>query len=116
MKDIGPNQFLPDNPDVVQKGNYLEHSVGFLWCTGKRLFGIDDILDGILNRNVRIPDFINQASIPYWHLGNCWKFGCDRRNFWIDPCTAKEEIRLIRNGETTKIQLNRERIQFQREV
>jgi hypothetical protein len=96
------------------QGNYLEHAGGFLWCTGKGLFGIDDTSDGNITWNLRMPDFVRQASMPYWHMGNCWKFGCDEKNYWIDPGMAKEEIRLIRNGETTKTQLDGKRIQFQR--
>lgn len=96
------------------QGNYLEHAGGFLWCTGKGLFGIDDTSDGIITWNLRMPGFINKASMPYWHMGNCWKFGCDEKNYWINPGTANEKIRLIRNGETKELHLDGKLIQFQR--
>ncbi len=94
--------------------NYLEHAGGLLWCVGKGLFGVDDTQDGTLTWNPRLPFSIHQASMPYWHMGHCWKFGCTEDSYWIDSGSAPGEVQLIENGEVKKIQLDGKRIQFPR--
>jgi hypothetical protein len=98
------------------QGNYLEHAGGLLWCIAKGLFGVDDTFDGTITWNSRIPESIKKASMPFWHLGNCWKFGCDEKNYWIDPGQAVEKVRLSINGKPKEFQLDGKKIQFPRKV
>ena len=98
------------------QGNYLEHAGGLLWCAAKGLFGVDDTFDGTIAWNPRIPESITEASMPFWHLGNCWKFGCDEKNYWIDPGKAVAKVRFSINGQPKELQLNGKRIQFPRTV
>lgn len=96
------------------QGNYLEHAGGLLWCTAKGLFGVDDTFDGTITWNPRIPASIKEASMPFWHLGSCWKFGCDAKNYWIDPGKAVENVRFSSNGVSKELQLEGKRIEFPR--
>jgi hypothetical protein len=98
------------------QGNYLEHAGGLLWCTAKGLFGVDDTIDGTINWTPRIPASIKEASMPFWHFGNCWKFGCDEKNYWIDPGKAVEKVRVTLNGKSEEIQLDGKKIHFPRAI
>ena len=96
----------------MDKGIISNMPEDFSWCVAKGLFGLDDTQDGTLTWNPKLPSSIHQASIPYWHLGKCWEFGCDESSYWIDPGSAHEEIRFIDKGETKKLELTGKRIQF----
>jgi hypothetical protein len=54
--------------------------------------------------------------MPFWHLGNCWKFGCDEKNYWIAPTKAVEKVRVTLNGKLKEIQLDGKKIQFPRAI
>jgi hypothetical protein len=96
------------------QGNYLEHAGGLLMCAAKGLFGVDDTFDGTITWNPRIPASIKEASMPFWHLGNCWKFGCTETSYWIDPGKAVEKIGFQRNGRREELQLDGKRIEVAR--
>lgn len=94
--------------------NYLEHAGGYLWCTGKGLFGIDDAQDGKLTWTPRFPTEIKTASAPFWHNGVCWEFGCDSESYWIDPHGASGEVHVTMDSRTASVQTKGEKITFPR--
>lgn len=95
-------------------GNYLEHAGAYLWCVGKGMIGVDDTADGSLMWAPQIPRAIKKVSVPYWHKGVCWTFGCDQNTYWIDPKGSQEKLLMILAGKEEQINLKGKRISIPR--
>ena len=105
-------QVYPDDWQYSEGADWVD------WCP-ERMEGstcVYHTLDGTITWNPRIPASIKEASMPFRHLGDCWKFGCTEKNYWIDPGKAVEKVRFSIDGKPRELQLNGKGTQFPRTI
>ncbi len=92
--------------------DYLEHAGGLLLATGRGLWGIDDTVVGTLTWRPWRPPAAGRVCLPYWHKGRCWTFGCENNEYWIDPQSATESVKVVLNGRERLIPLSGRPVRF----